>query len=377
MGAWLRDHWSLFFLALVLAGMTWETRRFGGTDFAVYRCAGGNFCAGRHLYGEGFRYLPGTAALFAPFHLLRYSTAKLLWAALSAGLLAVTAAHLHRRLRTRQPVAAALATVALFHPIAQELQLGQVHLFVLACAVAAFAAEDAGRPWLAGALLAFPFSLKVAPVLLVGDAVLRRRWRVVAGFAAGMSVVLALPVLSHGRHGFWTDHAEWLASQSRLTTALLDNHTNQSLFAIVHRLGAGPVLCAVAALVVTAAAVSVRDLELRRALCLTAIPLVTPNGWVQSFVMAMPLTAILLTRPSRIAWAALTLALGTGLLAYDTLGASGETWALKHGLLGLDLLALFALGLWVAVADRASSLQQPARAETARIPRLDSSPAAR
>jgi hypothetical protein len=339
---------AMALLAGVLALMVWHVRRFPGTDVSVYADAGRLFRAGRPLYQHGFRYLPGTAAIFVPLTLIPAAAVKVAWAAVSAVLIAVAVARLARGLPPDRRWAAPVAALALFHPIARELQLGQVDALVLAAAVLAFELEDRGRDLAAGAVLALPVVLKIAPVLLVVAAAAQRRWRVVMGSAAGVILLTVPAVLRYGPAGVLREHASWLSSQAALTAVHLDNRCNQSLPGILHRAGAGPVAATAAALLVAALALSVRGLEGRRTVTLAALPLVTANGWVEAFVLALPLVTMLVGAGGASGWVAFALALGTGLLGFDVLGARGETWTLVHGLFGADLLALLLLG-WARV----------------------------
>ncbi len=339
-------------LAAALSLFAWNALRFCGSDFRVYRSAGESFLSGRDVYAlrdpgfpyQRYRYQPGTAVLFAPLALLPYRAAKTAWILLSALVALAVAAWLERRLGARGRIAVPLAWLCLFHPLAQELQLGQVDLLVLGALVGAFALEDRGRPWSAGALIAIATGLKVAPAIFLVDAVLRRRWRAVGGVALGMTGLVAACALRYGIAGCWAEHVTWFQTQRALAAELLDHGLNQSAFAMARSVGGGVLGGVAASLAVCAVALSARDLERRRALCLVAVVLATPNGWVQAFVLAMPLAAILLAGPAGGATAAFLLALGTGLLGYDVLGSAGEAWALSHRLLGLDLLALFVVG---------------------------------
>jgi hypothetical protein len=335
-------------MAAVLSGalalMVRHVRRFPGTDVMVFADAGASFRAARPLYEHGFRYQPGIAALFVPLSWMPPAVMKVAWAGVSACLLSACAALLMWRLPRARRWVAPVAVLALFHPVARELQLGQVDVLVLVSALVAFELEDRGRHLTAGIVLALPIAMKVAPVLLLVAAVLQRRWRVMVGTAAGFAVLLATVAWRYGPAGALREHASWVTSQLALTIVHLRNPCNQSLPGILHLAGAGPTLASAAALSIAGIALSVRDVDARRALLLAALPLVTANGWIESFVLALPLVTLLAAGGGLAGWAALGLALATGLLGFDVLGARGEAWALAHGLLGVNLLALFALG---------------------------------
>jgi len=132
-----------------------------------------------------FTHPPFEAALFAPLALLSYSSAYWLWNA--ASLLALVGFLLLLRPHTRQlrawseavPFLAGLA----FFPVFVCLLQGQDSLLLLLLFGLAFVAMKGGHDFLAGiclglALFRFQLVLPVVAVLF-----LRRRWKLVAGFA--------------------------------------------------------------------------------------------------------------------------------------------------------------------------------------------------
>jgi hypothetical protein len=191
--------------------------------------------------------------------------------------------------------------------------------------------------------IAFAASVKIVPILFVGEALLRRKWHVGMGFLAGVAGVAAIPALRYGWSGAVAQHAAWLQGQQGFTAELLRHGLNQSIFGIFYGLGIGIVGASLAALGIAVLALSVRPLDARRALCLAAMVLISPNGWVQGFVLAAPMTAFLIAGRITFALPGAVLALGTGVMAYDALGPAGEAWALSRHLLGMDMLALFVL----------------------------------
>jgi hypothetical protein len=172
---------------------------------------------GFRLVSDGFLpmvYPPVYYAAVSPLAALPYRTAAWVWAALTLGAFAVTAALLARAvapggaLAERVPVAApdwdrfrnvgtmaALPAAVAFLPFAENLVTSQKGTFVLLVWTATLLALLAGRPLLAG--LAFGL-LAVKPQLafvLVAVMAVKRQWAFVAGVGATTGVLAALSVL--------------------------------------------------------------------------------------------------------------------------------------------------------------------------------------
>jgi hypothetical protein len=336
-----------------------------GNDFRVFRTAGVRFWSGASLYpaSDGFyayRYAPGAAALFVPLGWAAEPVAKALWLSTICLLAIATTAMLHRQTRARAWFAAPLALAALADPLYLELRHGQANLLVLALVLAAFALEDRGREGAAGALLAVAIALKIAPALVAVDWLLRRRWRALAGVGAGLGAIACAPLASHGLEGTVALHVDWVRAQLASSGEVLHLARNQSVWGIAARAGAATVAAALAVLAVLGAAFSEPRREVRRALVLLAVPLASPFGWLQNFVFALPLTALLLAGPPRVRWPALALSAGTILLGYDFIGAIGQQWALEHSLFGGFMVALFALGRAAGGSPYAAAASKPA-----------------
>ena len=202
--------------------------RFGGesvqADFSAFYTAGQAARAGRSPYWNApdhvpplwdgvsvyassrFLYPPLAASLFAPLTWLDYATAKHAWMVLTLAAVALALAVFARALRPALSVEAALAVGAfacLFHPLRVHLERGQVDAITLLLVALAFRPMiTAGRDSIgSGLLLALGSVLKPNVAALVPFLVLRRRWRALAGFAAGGAAALALTVALHGTDG--------------------------------------------------------------------------------------------------------------------------------------------------------------------------------
>jgi hypothetical protein len=329
-------------LAIVVALLALRATQRTVSDFAVFHAAGARFAAGAPLYDPAqetpYRYAPGVAALFAPFAAVRLEVAKVAWIGLTAALVLLVSFALSRKCARGAPLAVPLAWACLLQPLAQEMAHGQVDVLVLALAVGAFSADDADRPWLAGVLVALATALKVAPVVLAADWVLRRRWRALGGCVAGALATGALLVPRYGIAGAWEQHMAWIWSQSADAGVMIGTIANQSAWAWARSVGlgaAGGVLAVAAILVLVLT--DPRHAR-RRELLLAIVPLVSAYGWPQLFVLAVPMVASTIALGGAAAWLSGGAAAAVTLLSYDVAGPRAEGWAQGHRVLGLLLL---------------------------------------
>lgn len=153
-----------------------------------------------------FLYPPLAASFFAPLTLLGYATAKHVWMALTAAAVIAALAVLARALRWRVTLATGLGLAAftcLFQPLVLHLERGQVDAFtLLTVALALRPMVSDGRDTVtSGVLLAVGSALKPNVAGLLPFLLLRRRWRALAGYAAGAVGVVAATVALHGSAG--------------------------------------------------------------------------------------------------------------------------------------------------------------------------------
>jgi hypothetical protein len=154
--------------------------------------------------GLPFIYPAYASLLFVPLSFLSYRAAYLLFLAMNLLLLWLSA----RLMRDSLPHLAGLwpplpsALFFCFFPVAVALMQGQTSILLLALYCAAFASLQKGKPLQAGiflglAILKFQIALPVALLFL-----LWRRWRFVAGFAAGAAAATALSLCVTGYPAF-------------------------------------------------------------------------------------------------------------------------------------------------------------------------------
>jgi hypothetical protein len=348
--------------------------RHGG-DFFTYWRAAQRFLAGAPQYpasdGLGtYRYSPGVLLFLAPFTLVPVAAGRTIWFVL----VVLSGAWVARRLvrGIPSPLAGAAVLVGLLgvsRPFLDEFFYGQADWLVLALLVAALTAEDRRRDGLAGVLVALAGGLKLAPFLLAVDFALRRRWRALAGVAAGTLALLAAPLLTYGPAGTVAVHREWCHSLSTSAAGMVGGHLNQGIFGIVARAAGAPSALGTAIALATAAAIIIAALsaawpEPRRALLLFALALASPLGWTWNFVTAWPALSLLAASGPRARLAVGIL--GAALLAciYDVVGPRIEDQVFRWSLPGLGFLALFVLlrgaGRWPGSTSRPPRCSPPA-----------------
>ncbi len=141
------------------------------------------------------------------------------------------------------PLGAKVLTVLLgLRSITGDLQHGNVNLFILFLVVAALAAFQKKRDFLAGLLVALAMACKVTPALFVPYFVWKRAWKSLAGCVAGFGLFFwpgIVPALFLGWEKnlqcveSWTQHMVKPFVVDGLVTS---EHNNQSLPGLVYRL---------------------------------------------------------------------------------------------------------------------------------------------
>jgi hypothetical protein len=145
---------------------------------------------------------PFTALFLVPLSYAPYLSALLIFSVVNLILLAlavrVMRPHL-RALSNRWPPTPALLFLS-FLPVGLTLVMGQLSILILLIDCLAFAALEAGAPFLAGlilslALMKFQTAIPIALLFL-----LWRRWRFLFGFLTGASALVALSACIFGLH---------------------------------------------------------------------------------------------------------------------------------------------------------------------------------
>ena len=187
--------WAIFLLAVCTVLFWKET---GKPVNRAYACGAQRWLAHESLYdgGSGFIYLPQSAILYAPFHLLPYAAEQILWRIVTVGLFAVGVFRLSRLVGNQGAVS--------FFPLVSLLVLpktwtsaysGQATLAMAGLLMMALA-EIRERKWSRSAALlvaALAFKpLAIVLILLVG-AIYRP---MIARLALGLALLFVAPYLA-------------------------------------------------------------------------------------------------------------------------------------------------------------------------------------
>jgi len=174
---------------------------------AIDRLPGG--CAGTELQ---IPYInpPLLAILFQPLTTLPCVEAFRVWRLISlaiwAGVTLLLAWQVWQRCAQRGATAAMRTIAAAFiialsvfsYPILDGLWLGQVHLLIMGGLVLAWWLRERDRPFVAGLILAVITVIKLLPAVLIVYFLLRRDWRVLAGAAVGIMLLVGVMLVGAG-----------------------------------------------------------------------------------------------------------------------------------------------------------------------------------
>ena len=185
-----RFRW-LVVLALIVLGVVAYTARIQHemVDFVTWRQSAVQALHAEPLYRveDGhyqFKYLPAFAVIMAPLGALDEDTGKMLWFAISVGLLAAllrwSVVALPGR-RLSQPTLVWITVILMAKFYLHELVLGQTNVLLGALLVGALVAVQRDRPLVAGALVGAavfvkPYALILMPWLLVTKGGEPSRW---------------------------------------------------------------------------------------------------------------------------------------------------------------------------------------------------------
>jgi hypothetical protein len=138
--------------------------------------------------------------------------------------------------------ARALTVLLSLRPIIDDLQHGNVNLFILFLVLAALTAYQRGRDGLAGVVLALSIACKVTPALFIAYFLWKRAWRVLAGCTLGLLLFLwpgIVPELILGHEENQQQLLSWYRGMVQpfvVEGKVTSEHNNQSLPGLVARL---------------------------------------------------------------------------------------------------------------------------------------------
>jgi hypothetical protein len=359
--------WPL--ICLAIAAFVYQSRiRREMADFEVYLTAAERAVRGEPLYRaeDGhfrFKYLPAFALAMAPFTLVDREAAKVIWFALSAGLLTAFVRWSVRALperRRAERVLLWLTVLFMAKFYAHELTLGQTNIVLGVLLVGALLAVQVDQPNAAGVLIGLAAFIKPYALLLLP-------W---LGFSYGaaaavysLSVLvtgLVLPTLVYGWSGNADQLASWFTAVTSTTESTLVGADNVSLAAMWAKwIGIGTPATAMATITSGAVLGLVAAVWVRRrhisspeylefALLLLLIPLLSPQGWDYVLLLGTPAVICLLDRwfdvgrTWKIATAAALVLMG--LTIFDIMGR-----ALYGRFMALSIVSVAALGVAAAL----------------------------
>jgi glycosyl transferase family 87 len=148
-----------------------------------------------------FEHPPFEALLLSPLAAFSFRTAYLIWGLLNAAIVMGLLVYLRPHLKWPSEDLGYIALWLLFAPILVTLYQGQSSILVLAGFALAFVQLKKERPFSAGVALAlslfkFQFAVPMAIIFL-----LRRQWRLLAGFASSGAVLALISLFAVGRGG--------------------------------------------------------------------------------------------------------------------------------------------------------------------------------
>lgn len=313
-------------------------------DFEVYWTAAQRALSSEPLYraDDGhyqFKYLPAFAIVAAPAALVPLQTAKAAWfvasVALLVALITLSIAVLPAKHRAA-PVLAALLILVMGKFYGHEIVLGQVNLLFAVLVTLGVLLMRGGRGAAAAALFVGAVVVKPYAVLMLPWLAVRAGNRAILATTVALAAVILLPVLLYGAGGAIDLHRAWWLTVTASTAPNLTNADNVSLAGFMAKwlgnvaaaaaataVASVALLAAIAFVVVRGKGIPEREV-LEGALLLTAIPLLSPQGWDYVFLVATPAIALLvnydrdLPPALRVAtWGAL---LTIGLSLFDVMG---------------------------------------------------------
>jgi hypothetical protein len=343
-------------------------------DFEVYRTAGSRALAAEPLYraDDGhfqFKYLPAFAVLASPLALVPLTAAKGGWFAVSAVLMLVLLGLSVRAMpEVRRPPALLLVItfLAMAKFYAHELVLGQVNLLFAVLVVLAIVWMRSGRDAAAGVLLALAVVVKPYAVLFAPWLVTRRNRTAFVSMAAGLLVLLLLPIARYGWDGNLRLLGEWWQTVTSTTTPNLTNPDNVSLSAMFTRwmgpdspapiLAAttGGILLVLAAVVMAGRGSLTAPDTLEGSLLLLLIPLLSPQGWDYVLLIGTPAVMLLVndvsSLPRGLRVATVVAIAVIALSIYDLIGRA--TYATFMGLSLITVCVVIEVAALVALRFR-------------------------
>lgn len=355
--------WPLVIIGLAVLAYDIRIQR-EMADFEVYRRAAARAHEAQELYrpDDGhyqYKYLPAFAVVSGPLAFLADEDAKVIWFALSVGLLATLVRWSVRGLperRRSERVLTWLIVLFLAKFYLRELTLGQANTLLGVLLVGALLAEQVDARRTAGSLVAIGIFVKPYAVILMP-------WLwLVAGAtgvlaALGVLVVgLMLPALPYGWQGNLDLLAGWYRTVTETSAPNLLVPENISMATMWAKwLGPGATATTLAtitgaALVASAVLVAIKRRPvhdpgyLEFGLWMLLVPLLSPQGWDYLVILAVPAWLCVLDRWGDVsrAWQAVAV-VAIALMSFTIFDLLGRS--LYAQMMALSVVSVGALGL--------------------------------
>jgi hypothetical protein len=285
------------------------------TDFEVYRRAATRAAAAEPLYraDDGhyqFKYLPAFAVAARPLTWMRPETAKLVWFALSFGMVLVFVRTLVVAVPDRRLPAVglgALTGVVTAKFFVRELALGQTNALLGMLLLPAVVGASR-RPRLTGVLVGAAVCVKPYAVLFLPWLAFTLPLGATVAAVATLAAGLALPATIYGWSGNVGLLREWYRTVQDTTAPNLLHPDNVSLASMWAKwLGAGApssalaVASGIALIAVICGVVLVRGRArgssyLEGGLLMLAMPLLSPQGWDYMLLLGTPTVVAVIDR---------------------------------------------------------------------------------
>jgi hypothetical protein len=313
---WLRPlAWPL--VIVTLASVAYVARiQSEMVDFDVYRRAATRALVAEPLYRESdghyqYKYLPAFALVMAPFARLDPEAAKVIWFALSVGLLSALVRWSVRSLPERRKSERALIWLTILFMgkfYVRELNLGQTNILLAVILVGALLAVQVDQMGLAGALVSVGIFVKPYAIVLLPWLALSAGLTGVLVAAVVLAIGLILPAAVYGWSGNLAEIAGWYRTVTDTTAPNLLIPENVS-FATMWAKWIGPGSTATRLAIVTglaSLALATATMLRRRnvsepsylefGLLMMLVPLLSPQGWDYVLLIATPAVICLIDR---------------------------------------------------------------------------------
>jgi alpha-1,2-mannosyltransferase len=175
---------------------------------------------------------PFSALLMAPLARMPWQWAYLIWQLIII-ILAAATIFLTLRLLPSSPELAAFAltfaAVCFFFPFKNNLTFGQVNVSILFLWTLGLYLLKRQRPMASALCFALGTALKISPVVAVPFLALRRQWRWLAAYVAGLVAFTGISIWQLG----WQTHLIWLRDIYPCISSGLGNNINRSFAGLI------------------------------------------------------------------------------------------------------------------------------------------------